>query len=219
MSDPELKMTIESLARRGVPERQIARQLALSEGAVRHHLKRIEAPPPDGRARRRRLAVDIAEHPRGTDTRVLIRPRAPRGRSDGEPRPADAARTARGGARAAGGTAAGAPFGRPLRRHRLGVRPMSAVTTASVAARSPPTSKSAARRTPDIERTRERLAALGPAHVADALEAVLTNAIREGTTARDFLDALLGAEAEEREAHRVGHLAEAVEPVDRADPR
>ena len=46
MSDPELKMTIESLARRGVPERQIARQLALSEGAVRHHLKRIEAPPP-----------------------------------------------------------------------------------------------------------------------------------------------------------------------------
>ena len=96
---------------------------------------------------------------------------------------------------------------------------MSAATTASVAARSPPTSKSAARRTPDIERTRERLAALGPAHVADALEAVLTNAIREGTTARDFLDALLGAEAEEREAHRVGHLAEAVEPVDRADPR
>ena len=43
MSDPELKMTIKTLAHRGVPNRQIARQLALSEGAVRYHLKRIAA--------------------------------------------------------------------------------------------------------------------------------------------------------------------------------
>ena len=61
MSDPELKMTIKTLAHRGVPNRQIARQLALSEGAVRYHLKRIAAGTPDGRARQRRLAAEVAD--------------------------------------------------------------------------------------------------------------------------------------------------------------
>lgn len=81
---------------------------------------------------------------------------------------------------------------------------MSAATTTSVSAKPTPTTKGATRRTPTIERTRERLAALGLAHAAGALETVLTNAIREGTTAQDFLDALLAAEADEREARRVG---------------
>ena len=61
MSDPELKMTIKTLARRGVPNRQIARQLDLTEGAVRYHLKRIEAGATDGRARQRRLAAEVAD--------------------------------------------------------------------------------------------------------------------------------------------------------------
>ena len=81
---------------------------------------------------------------------------------------------------------------------------MSGASAASVPARPTPKTRSTARRTPDIERTRERLTALGLAHAAGALEAVLTEAIREGTTAQDFLDALLAAEAQEREARRVG---------------
>lgn len=56
----------------------------------------------------------------------------------------------------------------------------------------------------DIERTRERLAGVGMAHAAEALEHALTEAIREGTTAQSFLDTLLAAELEERESRRVG---------------
>lgn len=81
---------------------------------------------------------------------------------------------------------------------------MSGASAAAAPTKSAPTAKGGARRTPDIERTRERLAALGLAHAAGALESVLTEAIREGTTAQDFLDALLAAEADEREARRVG---------------
>ena len=43
-------MTIKTLAHKGVPKRAIARQLDLSEGTVRYHLKRINAGVVDGRA-------------------------------------------------------------------------------------------------------------------------------------------------------------------------
>lgn len=56
----------------------------------------------------------------------------------------------------------------------------------------------------DLERTRERLAGLGLGFAADALERTLTEAVRDGTTPQGFLDALLGAEVEERETRRVG---------------
>ena len=55
----------------------------------------------------------------------------------------------------------------------------------------------------DIERIRERLTELGLNHAAEARETALTDAVRDGTTAQAFLDALLGAEAEARESRRV----------------
>ena len=61
MTDPEVKMTIKTLARRGVAKRDIARQLSLNEGTVRYHLKRLEAGAVDGRTRQRRLAADFEE--------------------------------------------------------------------------------------------------------------------------------------------------------------
>jgi len=39
----EVRMTIKILARKGTPNRAIARQLGMSEGNVRYHLKRIAA--------------------------------------------------------------------------------------------------------------------------------------------------------------------------------
>lgn len=56
----------------------------------------------------------------------------------------------------------------------------------------------------DIERTRERLVDLGLAHAAGALESALGDAARDGTTAQAFLDTLLSAETDEREARRIG---------------
>ena len=53
-------MTIKTLARRGVPNRAIARQLGLTEGAVRYHLKRQAAGAQDGRARQSRRAMTVA---------------------------------------------------------------------------------------------------------------------------------------------------------------
>lgn len=53
-------MTIKTLAHRGVPNRAIARQLGLSEGTVRYHLRRQVAGAGDGRARQRRLAATMA---------------------------------------------------------------------------------------------------------------------------------------------------------------
>jgi len=62
----------------------------------------------------------------------------------------------------------------------------------------------AARKKPlDIERTRERLADLGLGHAAEALETILNEAVRDGTTVQAFLDTLLGAEADARETRRV----------------
>lgn len=41
MSNLELKMPIKTLAREGIPKREISRTLNLSEGIVRYHLKRL----------------------------------------------------------------------------------------------------------------------------------------------------------------------------------
>lgn len=54
-------MTIKTLAQKGVPKRQIARQLNLSEGSVRYHLKRIATDEPDGRALQQRRAGQVAD--------------------------------------------------------------------------------------------------------------------------------------------------------------
>lgn len=61
MTDLEVRMTIKTLARHGVPKREIARQLDLSEGTVRYHLRRLAAGAGDGRKRQTRRAVAYAE--------------------------------------------------------------------------------------------------------------------------------------------------------------
>ena len=61
MSDPEVKVTIKTLASKHVAKRDIARQLGLSEATVRYHLKRIAADVSDGRARQRRVAADFTD--------------------------------------------------------------------------------------------------------------------------------------------------------------
>lgn len=66
------------------------------------------------------------------------------------------------------------------------------------------TSTTAKKKPLDIERTRERLVDLGLAHAAGALESALGDAVRDGTTAQAFLDTLLSAETDEREARRIG---------------
>lgn len=53
-------MTIKTLAHKGVPNRAIARQLGLTEGSVRYHLKRQAAGAQDGRARQPRRAGAVA---------------------------------------------------------------------------------------------------------------------------------------------------------------
>lgn len=50
-------MTIKTLASKGLAKRAIARQLSLSEGTVRYHLRRIAAKASDGRARQVRRAA------------------------------------------------------------------------------------------------------------------------------------------------------------------
>ena len=60
-TDLEVRMTIKTLARKGTPKRVIARQLDMSEGNVRYHLRRLEAGAVDGRSRQRRKAADWAE--------------------------------------------------------------------------------------------------------------------------------------------------------------
>lgn len=60
-TDLEVRMTIKTLSRKGTPNRAIARQLGMSEGNVRYHLKRIAAEVTDGRARQRHKAADWAE--------------------------------------------------------------------------------------------------------------------------------------------------------------
>lgn len=60
MSDLEVKMTIKTLAQKGVAKRAIARQLNLSEGTVRYHLKRLENGAIDGRTQQRQSAEAVA---------------------------------------------------------------------------------------------------------------------------------------------------------------
>jgi len=56
ITDLEIRMTIKTLAAKGVPNRAIARQLSLSEGTVRYHLRRQARSAIDGRARQVRRA-------------------------------------------------------------------------------------------------------------------------------------------------------------------
>lgn len=55
----------------------------------------------------------------------------------------------------------------------------------------------------DIDRTRERLLALGCAHAAEQLETLLTEAVKKPVAAHEFLEQLLGAEVSGREGRRV----------------
>ena len=57
ITDEEIRMTIKTLASKGVAKRAIARQLSLSEGTVRYHLRRIAAQAINGRARHVRRAA------------------------------------------------------------------------------------------------------------------------------------------------------------------
>jgi transposase len=61
MSNQEVKMTIKTLAQKGVSKRAIARQLKLSDSTVRYHLKRLAADTPDGRSQQRQRAEAVAE--------------------------------------------------------------------------------------------------------------------------------------------------------------
>lgn len=64
-TDLEIRMTIKTLAAKGLPNRAIGRQLDLSEGTVRYHLARMAAGATDGRAdqpRRALVAADAIDH-------------------------------------------------------------------------------------------------------------------------------------------------------------
>jgi len=60
-TDLEVRMTIKTLSRKGTPNRAIARQLGMSEGNVRYHLRRMAEEVTDGRARQRHKAAGWAE--------------------------------------------------------------------------------------------------------------------------------------------------------------
>jgi DNA replication protein DnaC len=55
----------------------------------------------------------------------------------------------------------------------------------------------------DIDATREKLAALGLGHAVDALEGLLSEAVRNEMPAHVFLDRLLDAERSDREERRI----------------
>jgi hypothetical protein len=57
ITDEEIRMTIKTLASKGLAKRAITRQLSLSEGTVRYHLRRIAARASDGRTRQVGCAV------------------------------------------------------------------------------------------------------------------------------------------------------------------
>lgn len=61
ITDLEIRMTIKTLAAKGVPKRAIARQLDLSEGTVRYHLARLAQGAHDGRANQPRHAGVVAD--------------------------------------------------------------------------------------------------------------------------------------------------------------
>lgn len=55
----EVRMTIKTLAHKGVAKREIARQLDMSEGNVRYHLSRMATGAVDGRSRQRHRAAEL----------------------------------------------------------------------------------------------------------------------------------------------------------------
>jgi transposase len=59
--DEEARMTIKTLARKGLSNRETARLLGVTEGAVRYQLRRMEAGTIDGRSRRTGRADAYAE--------------------------------------------------------------------------------------------------------------------------------------------------------------
>src|SRR3954465_2071317 len=59
--DSEARMTIKALAGRGTTRSEIARLLGVTEGAVRHHLRRMAAGRADGRSLRSQAAESQAE--------------------------------------------------------------------------------------------------------------------------------------------------------------
>jgi len=79
MIDLEYRMTIKTLAARGLPNRQIARQLGVSEGSVRYHRKRMAEGAVDGRSLQTSFAESFGEaidhwmssHARGTNLAAL----------------------------------------------------------------------------------------------------------------------------------------------------
>ena len=58
----------------------------------------------------------------------------------------------------------------------------------------------------DIDRTRERLMALGCSHAAEHLDHVLSGAVRQEIALHAFLDLLLETELSGREAETVGNF-------------
>src|SRR4051812_35096840 len=58
--DPEARMTIKTLAARGATNSHIARLLGVTEGAVRHHIARLQAGALDGRSRQEPKAACVA---------------------------------------------------------------------------------------------------------------------------------------------------------------
>src|ERR671939_783834 len=58
--DREARMTIKTLASRGTTNSHIARLLGVTEGAVRHHVARMQAGALDGRSRQQPKAAPLA---------------------------------------------------------------------------------------------------------------------------------------------------------------
>ena len=58
--NPEARMTIKTLAARGATNSHIARLLGVTEGAVRHHVARLQTGALDGRSRQEPKAACVA---------------------------------------------------------------------------------------------------------------------------------------------------------------
>ena len=58
--NPEARMTIKTLAARGATNSDIARLLGVTEGAVRHHVARLQTGALDGRSRQEPGPINLA---------------------------------------------------------------------------------------------------------------------------------------------------------------